>query len=350
MLRGLKLHRGQTWSALPSELWEEIFKRLPMSDQIRFASVSKNWLSIAATKPPPPPVPDPWLIFPSTKEFLSLSQKRIYKFDDRMPPNESDCRIAGTCNGWVLTTQRLPHPIGDCLVLVNPNSHAEVYFKSPTIPYGDLKKPHIVSYVDSVLRLFITYTSPHVFYDHITLYNGKLYCLKIHKSESTFAVYGFRYDEKLTTLQWEQLYQFEEIEAKTSREELEAYLVVSNGDLLLVKRQILRRNNVFEVFKLVLGDEATPAHCVKLQSLGDEALFWDRDGCISLPVGKFSLFKENHIYFSVPKSRDDIGQEIGVYSLKCGRTRKLFSLPRKTYMQDSIWFVPTYLDKQELTN
>ncbi|KAL6222749.1 hypothetical protein ACLB2K_006140 [Fragaria x ananassa] len=76
-----------------------------------------------------------------------------------------------------------------------------------------------------------------------------------------------------------------------------AYLVESRGELLIVREHYKNFDLTaeFEVFKLVMANGFADA--VKLESLGDQALFCGSDGCISLAVGEFSLFEENHIYF-----------------------------------------------------
>ncbi|KAM5571697.1 F-box protein [Rosa sericea] len=355
-MRRLKHVRRQTWSVLPPELWEEIYKRLPaMSDRIRFASICKDWLSIAAASkpPPPPPVPESWLLFRGTSEFLSLPGERVYRFNNIIPPKEHI--IVGASNGWVLTEDPVCYRL---LILVNPILNAQIML--PILPkihfdLGDMKKLLVVTIGDnSVLPpgVFIHTQSDslivctcdngpwrdalHEVFNDVLFYNGKIYTLEIQNYKTIVTAYSL--NEQLQPLRISSRYVGQDIETETR---VEACLVESRGDLLLVKKQSSQRQHTtgFQVFKLLLVEEDGSLGCVKLQSLGDQALFWDRDGCISLPaVGKISLFEENHIYFI------NVLYEIGVYSLKDERI-KLFDNPqRKFFRQESTWFVPTTKD------
>ncbi|XP_062028545.1 uncharacterized protein LOC133744457 [Rosa rugosa] len=324
-----------------------------MSDRIRFASICKDWLSIAAAKPPPPPpVPESWLLFRGTSKFLSLPQERVYRFNNIIPPKEHI--IVGASNGWVLTE----HP--ECyrlLILVNPILNAQIML--PILPkrhddLGDMKKLLVATFGDnSVLPAGVFIHTQwdslivctcdngpwrdalHEVFNDVLFYNGKIYTLEIQKSKTIVTAYSL--NEQLQPL-LSRRYVGQDIETETR---VEACLVESRGDLLLVKRQFSQQGHTtgFQVFKLLLVEEDGSARCVKLQSLGDQALFWGRDGCISLPAaGRFSLFEENHIYFM------NILYKIGVYSLKYERIKRFHNPPQKFFRQESTWFVPTTKD------
>ncbi|KAL6182596.1 hypothetical protein ACLB2K_044015 [Fragaria x ananassa] len=363
--RRLKLgHRGRKRSVLPRELWEKIYERLPTTDRIRFASVSNNWLSIATTKPPPPPVLDPWLMFRGANEFWSLSQNRFYRFDN-INPTKKKHEILGASDGWLLITEH-PGPevtTQKSLILVNPISNAKILL--PPIEYTqiqDMKKLVVVTLGDSVVparvyirtrmnylyldacirynRTWINHPMAIGYSDDVLVYDGKLYNLTVRRSKtSSTIVINVR---SLNDAGGEHTYNV--VEHKGFSGFLEAYLVQSCGDLLLVKRFHQRK---FEVFKLVLVDEESLARCVELESLEQgQALFWGRDGCVSVPVGKFSSFEENHIYFSV--KRLDQSYEIGAYSLKDNSIGKSFkekhNVPQQSLQQESAWFFPKIKD------
>ncbi|XP_024171421.1 F-box protein At2g26160-like [Rosa chinensis] len=325
-----------------------------MSDRIRFASICKDWLSIAAAKPPPPPpVPESWLLFRGTSKFLSLPEERVYRFNNTIPPKEHI--IVGASNGWVLTEDPECYRL---LSLVNPILNAQIMLPIlPRIHYllEDMKKLLVVTFGDnSVLPAGVFIHTQwdslivctcdngpwrdalHEDFNDVLFYSGKIYTLEIQKSKTIVTAYSL--NEQLQPFLISSRYVGQDIETETR---VEACLVESRGDLLLVQKQFSQRQHTtgFQVFKLLLVEEDGSLRCVKLQSLRDQALFWDRNGCISLPaVGKFSLFKENHIYFI------NVLYEIGVYSLKDERIKRFDNTQRKFFRQESTWFVPTIKD------
>lgn len=175
----------------------------------------------------------------------------------------------------------------------------------------------------------------------IAFYKGKIHGLVITQ-EGRFEIHV----SGLDTL-FEQLYVVRGIAATRcngmSYSYYYYYLVESRGDLLFVTRQFKNLRGGFEVFKLVLANGFADA--VKLHSLGDQALFCGSHGCISLPVGEFSLFQENHIYF-IPYPDFKCSCEVRGMSLKDGSIKQISSnLPLQPSARSNFfWFVQTTKD------
>ncbi|XP_050365652.1 F-box protein At2g26160-like [Argentina anserina] len=334
------------WSDQPPELLEKIYKKLVISGQARFALICKPWLFVAASAKSHA-LPEPWLVFryphgdrlvPENKnEFFGLSDNRFYR-PDAIIPNEG-CEILGSCNGWIVTQRQLPVAGKEPLVLVNPILNAEI--KLPPISsdrnVGDIKKLVVVvettgdiSVVTSVILLATNFIISikldrnrweyHYICnsEDIVYYKGKIYALEIHPY-TVLTVISWDEQMKLLPMQF-QVVQGIFHPSSSEKNRAKAYLVESGEDLLIVTRQV--QTGGFDVFKLVEGKCCVDA--VKQQSLGDQALFSGRGGCISLSVGEFSQFEGNHIYFiDTPKEKEE---EHGVYSLKDGCTKSIFNL------------------------
>ncbi|KAK9945928.1 hypothetical protein M0R45_011418 [Rubus argutus] len=342
---------------LPPELWGEIYKRLVLSDRIRFSSVLPLISISISQKPPPPPVPESWLLLGHTvscylrkNRFHCLSDKRVYSFGNIIP---RDCRVLGSSNGWLLTI--LASSIE--LNLLNPILNAQIRIaKLSSLSY--IKKLLVVEtraasgdstvIVRNNVDRVIVYRNTE-YYDQafeappsadIAFYKGKIYGLVITQRRFEIHVSGL---EAL----FEQLYVVRGI-APTwcngmSYSYYYYYLVESRGDLLFVTRQFKNLRGGFQVFKLVLANGFADA--VKLHSLGDQALFCGSHGCISLPVGEFSLFLENHLYF-IPDPGFKCSCEVCGVSLKDGSIKQISSnLPlQPSATSNFFWFVPTTKD------
>ncbi|KAJ3687958.1 hypothetical protein LUZ61_017122 [Rhynchospora tenuis] len=303
------------WSDLPSELLITIAGNLPeFTDRIRFRSVCSHWRSSfpSISFLPLPPQQPPWLVLPSatSTHFYSLSQNRVYATPPPGIPDNS--RLFGSASGWFLSLSGRNRRI--TMSLVNPFTGASMELPS-TDPSSSLAYVGDDTLVwdcsDSVVVAACS-TIEGVFYcrfgesawssienqqlntaSSITFYDGKFYILQVDTCETT-------------VLDGETLEQITVIAAPELNTPLEAHLLVSSGELLLlVKSRWMylfpdSNSQFYKVHRVDLNDELL--EWSEVNDIGNRALFVDNLHCFSVEVGDDSMSKRNSIYSAQSKT------------------------------------------------
>ncbi|CAA3020618.1 F-box SKIP23-like isoform X1 [Olea europaea subsp. europaea] len=112
------------WSQLPYDLVVSIANQLfEVVDFLSFSAVCRSWRLVYLKRNWTPSHCDPWLMLGeytegdvSIRQFLSLTQFRVYKFP---LPEANGCRCWGTSHGWIVTLSQ-----GFAIRLVNPLTRA----------------------------------------------------------------------------------------------------------------------------------------------------------------------------------------------------------------------------------
>ncbi|GLU19317.1 hypothetical protein SLE2022_355740 [Rubroshorea leprosula] len=129
------------------------------------------------------------------------------------------------------------------------------------------------------------------------------------------------------------------------------YLVQSDGEILLVARNVLIAGNVleeddhdfiteliFDVYKLDLEGRKW----IEVETLADDrSLFLGQNQSVSVSTEDFSRCKGNCIYFT---QGTEMGIGMGIYSLKDRKISPIFEFPSETLLEFSLipsWLIPS---------
>lgn len=365
-----------TWANLPPDVLDIVIHHLLLPDRIRLAAVCSSWHSVARACPlfysaPQPP----WLLLVNeltltTATFFNLSERRIYKITQPDPPicNRTWC---GSSGGWLVTMDALSG-----LLLLNPVTGSQIQLPSlATLPnMARLYRMAKVSWSSSAATGSRRYTvmlallsAPYLAFTRegdeawsslegthriadLAVQNDRFYTLDLG---GTVVAWDLTGPSPLMTLVIMSAW----LPSKISY----GYLVGSNAGLLQVWRA--RDEMDFRVFELDLTRE----EWVKVESLGDRALFLDLFCSLCVSSRDLANLRANCIYFTtghLEKPRREWGTrrfsfenrsiesiiynpqshfwETWVFSFD-DRTVQPITHPQSHWKQPPIWITPTWI-------
>ncbi|PIA48051.1 hypothetical protein AQUCO_01400561v1 [Aquilegia coerulea] len=382
-------------SQLPFDILDQIMDRLILPNLIQFGCVCTSWRSASA--PARHKGLLPWLIVPiknnsNNKEtgniwvdgnlgFYSILNKKLYMLNVL---EIEDRRICGSSNGWLITVHEnsdilLIHPftreIIDLPSLVdfpgvhgidfaedmqleytvsnynssNPNRHRQssVYARDRYIGkvvVSTRDKASLVVMVIAGPMRELYFWRPEIkgntwipvqglgfnFYD-LTYYNGKFYALNIHGN--VYVVEGLDSRNPYTEAVIEN--------GDDDQYSCFSYLIESSGDLLKFVRFVdgkePSKTILFKVFKLDFKEK----EWLKVETLGDRALFVGLNYSFSVCTSDFPGCKRNCVYYTDDGRGLFIkGYNEGIYNLEDGTIEKLYSDDSQDILPLPIWYAP----------
>ncbi|ONK81164.1 uncharacterized protein A4U43_C01F25960 [Asparagus officinalis] len=357
------------WANLPQDILDIVIHRLLLPDRIRLASVCTSWNSIARSNPlffsaPQPP----WLLLVNkltlkTATFFNLSENKIYKISQPDPPicNRTWC---GSSSGWLVTMD-----VVSGLLLLNPLTGSQIQLP-PLTTLPNLARPYRmakVSWSSSHYTVMLALLSaPYLAFTKegdeawtslegtrriadLAVHNERFYTLDL---DGTVVAWDLNGPSPLVVSVilpgW--------LPSKISY----GYLVGSSVGLLQVWRA--RDEMDFVVLELDLISE----EWIKVESLGDRALFLDLFCSLCVSSRDLANLRGNCIYFTtghLEKPRREWGTrrfsfenrsvesttynpqshiwETWVFSLD-GRTLEPITHPQSHWKQPPIWITPSW--------
>ncbi|XP_061373137.1 putative F-box protein At4g22180 [Gastrolobium bilobum] len=360
------------WSKTPTDVIEMIYKCLEFPDQARFGSVCKSWYSCTYNKPHlAVPNSTPWLIddqYRSSQYNLFISPSHSQKDFKIYKPFRpfSDSFISESIKGWLVIQSRVK------VFIVNLFSSVRIELPPrTTMPdFPKSKGNNNVSGMDTPVTFTIStcvHSNPIMVaavtwggdliwckirsakawkgyrgdkeYGNLTFYNDKLYAVTGDGTKVDI----FRVDDESSVL-----FLLQSIDSMQPTNDLlvylQVYLVVSNEDVLVVKRYYDHRRELrvceeptigFDIFKV--QENCIPPNLVNVDTLGDQALFLSALNCESLPAKECSR-EEGCIYFIDTFTRSN-APLFKTFSVKDRSLRNPLPLPNMEY---PIWVLPRF--------
>lgn len=396
------------WSSLPPELIQKISIDLKIyADYIRFRAVCTTWRTSTPTTPTHLPCQLPWLMLPQSRSsshrraFFNLADNKCHVLG--LPEASHRRRHSGSSHGWLVMLDEYP-PI----FLVNPLTRAKIDLPPlSTFPYVvgfdvfNVGREYVlqssdddshVNYVsrfytcglkemrDSFVKKIVLSNSPsggskflalaiinktgdlaywkdglnswgliegaRSFCEDVIYFNGLFYAADKNGSIAVCDVGG---DSP----------RVEFIRTPGLSDGDMQYLVIANGELLLVTRYLELASDLgqlqigigtyetreFRVFKLDLSGSKWE----RVMSLGDTMLFLGENSSLALVASDFPECRGNRIYFTDDFSELDYSgfpgnHDLGIFDLEDGTIEQLPCHPRTSHSHlqwpPPIWITP----------
>ncbi|KAJ4804174.1 F-box family protein [Rhynchospora pubera] len=351
-----KKHFERDWSTLAPELLNVIAKSLSeISDFVRFRAVCKTWRFSTPTTDLPPEFP--WILGTHNSEqhrlFYSVTTRKIYTILD---PKYLGKRFLSSSQGYILcdlTDQDPSCHNADKFSLLNPLNNHEIL-----LPAWDLDLYYHASIGawqgkigENVVcckclerrghnyKLAFCCLGQDKWCERDLDYDGYFRCFLL-KSLVFMVEAGTGVTKVIDLFTGTLAYVIPPVEKymqsmarKHFLEKFYYHVEVSGDNLLVILRCVpsdCYSDVWFDVYKLDLGGSNSPCW-VKVNNIGNQALFIDKHGCFPLEAGDFANVKANCIYCA-----DFFDSEIVMIDIETG-DGEFLECPS---IKIECWFVP----------
>ncbi|XP_057429921.1 putative F-box protein At5g66830 [Lotus japonicus] len=359
------------WSKMPTEILEQVCKRLTIPDQAAFIAVCKTWLSANTSKKASHWIPDaPWIVSNNytSAQFQAISTTNNQAYNIYKPFNPlRNTYILGSSKGWLIlkSDQNLfilnlfsklrldlpplrttPCSGGDCFGI-----HKPIVFTIDTCPNMNPTSVAVVTYKGDLGWCKVgdtTWKGYHTndeFYSNVAFYDNKLYAVE----RDGLKVNIFKYDQGV-------LIKIGSVESTNPNEHIpdlsipmcfinmSVYLVECGGKVFVVKRfsDNTKRNTPTRNFTIFAVEEnCTTPQLVKVESLDDHILFVAGLNIECLDAKYCPKFQRDNVYFICYYEKSHRA-EVKMFSVADRTIHKTLLNSTNMPTPSPIWMIPRF--------